>query len=145
MIDITLELIQKHLSELTHSVYIHILFWLVAFDVVTGYAKGFKLKQFDSKVGTNGMIRHVLVFMLMLIVGVYSRALGYEGVSVSLCLFFIANYFVSVMENWEALNLPFPDSIKPFFRQMRKRSDEKLADSLKVGLLQVEEIKNEEE
>lgn len=140
MIELTTEILIENLRHLIHSPYTHVLFWLMMIDILSGYAKAFKLKKFDSKIGTNGLIRHAIVIMVMVLIGTYSRTLGYPRVSISACIFLITNYAFSVVENWEALGLPFPPSLKPFFSQMRKNSDTVLAKNLKVDMLKVEEI-----
>lgn len=141
MIELTQTILTTHLKSLLNSPYMHGLFWLVLIDIVTGYAKGIKLKKFDSKVGTNGLIRHFIVLVVMILIGTYARALGYQNFSIAACIFFMTNYGVSIMENWEALGLPFPDSIKPFFNQMRQNSEEKLAENLMVDKLEFKEDK----
>lgn len=141
MIEITAEILFDHLRSLAHSPYMQWLIYLMIFDILTGYAKAIKLKKFDSKIGTNGLIRHALVLMVMILIGTYSRALGHPNVSVGTCMFFLTNYGVSVLENWEALGLPFPDRLKPFFNQMRQNSDTMLAKELKVDTLKVKEEK----
>lgn len=144
MIELTTEILIENLRHLVHSPYMHILFWLMVVDILSGYAKAFKLKKFDSKIGTNGLIRHFMVITVMVLIGTYSRTLGYQRFSVSACVFFIVNYSFSVIENWEALGLPFPPSLKPFFNQMRKNSDTVLAKNLKVDMLKVEEVDSDE-
>lgn len=143
MINLTQDILFIHLKSLLNSPYIHGLFWLIFIDIVTGYAKGIKLKKFDSKVGTNGLIRHFIVLVVMILIGTYARALGYQNFSVAACVFFITNYAVSVLENWEALGMPFPATLKPFFNQMRQNSEDKLAGSLMVDKLEVKEIKED--
>lgn len=140
MIEMTAEILFNHLRSLAHSPYMQILIWLMVVDIASGYAKAFKLRKFDSKVGTNGLIRHFLVVTVMVLIGTYARALGFNHVSITACSFFIANYAISVVENWEALGLPLPDMIKPFFSQMRKNSETKLASELKVDKLEVKEF-----
>ena len=143
MIEITTEILVEHLQCLAKSPYMQWLICLMIIDVLTGYAKAIKLKKFDSKIGTNGLIRHALVLMVMILIGTYSRALGHPNISLGTCVFFLTNYGVSVLENWEAIGLPFPPSLKPFFNQMRKNSDTVLAKNLKVDMLKVEEIDND--
>ena len=53
MADLEIKLLVEHLHSLFKSPYIQILFWIVCFDIVSGYIKAFKLKRFDSKTSTN--------------------------------------------------------------------------------------------
>ena len=107
------------------SPYIQILFWLICFDVISGYIKAFKLKRFDSKTSTNGLLRHALVCAVVIVTAMYARTLGHREIGVTTCLFFIFSYAVSLAENWEALGLPFPESLKPYLKTMRQQQENK--------------------
>jgi hypothetical protein len=93
---------------------------------MSGYMKAFKLKRFDSKTSTNGLLRHILVFLVVTFTALYARALGHREVGITTCLFFTMSYVGSLLENWEALGLPFPDSLKPYINQMRKQQEKKI-------------------
>lgn len=133
MVEITTELLNENLVRLTHSPYIHGLFILIMVDILTGYAKGLRLKKFDTKVSVNGLIRHAIVMGIIITIGVYARSLGYPNISISACLFMMGNYAISVAENWEALGLPFPQTIKPFFAQMKEKTEKNLSEEIRKG------------
>lgn len=111
--------------------------FLLVVDILTGYSKAFKTKKFDSKIGTNGMLRHLMVTITIIAVGVFARVFDYQLVSVSYCMFYIWTYAYSILENWEVLGWGFPPQLKPFVNQMKKQSDQKVADVLKVDTLKV--------
>lgn len=96
----------------------HILIVLILIDVITGYAKAYKNKIVDSKIGTNGIIRHTIVIILQVFVGVFSRVYGVNYVSIVICLFNIGNYGISILENLNKLGIPFPKGIERYFMQM---------------------------
>nr|DAT04313.1 MAG TPA: holin [Caudoviricetes sp.] len=125
MSDVEFHILSMHLQNLMRSPYIQILFWLICFDIVSGYIKAFKLKRFDSKTSTNGLLRHALVCAVVIVTAVYARALGHQEIGITTCLFFIFSYAVSLAENWEALGLPFPEAIKPFLKTMQKQQENK--------------------
>lgn len=125
-LDVEFHVLKMHLEGLMRSPYIQILIWLICFDVVSGYIKAFKLKRFDSKTSTNGLLRHALVCAVVIVIAIYARALGHQEVGVTTCLFFIFSYAVSLAENWEALGLPFPESLKPYLKTMRQQQEIKL-------------------
>ena len=124
-LDVEFHVLKMHLEGLMRSPYIQILIWLIFFDVVSGYIKAFKLKRFDSKTSTNGLLRHALVCVVVIVTAMYARALGHREVGVTTCLFFIFSYAVSLSENWEALGLPFPESLKPYLKTMRQQQENK--------------------
>lgn len=124
--DVEFNVLTMHLQGLMRSPYMQILFWLIAFDIVSGYIKAFKLKRFDSKTSTNGLLRHAFVCAVVIVIAMYARALGHREIGVTSCLFFIFSYSVSLCENWEALGLPFPESLKPYLKTMRQQQESKI-------------------
>lgn len=123
-----------HGSQLGHeliglisSPYIHIFVFLMFLDIITGYIKAFKLNRFDSKVGTMGFLRHIVVFLTIIFIGMYSRALGVRPFGIAWCLFFISTYAYSVLENWEVLGWGFPKWLKQYVNQMKKANDSEFA------------------
>lgn len=132
--DIELRLLNDHLQSLFKSPYIQILLWLVFFDVLSGYIKAFKLKKFDSKTSTNGLLRHFLVVAVVMVIALYARALGHREIGITACLFFIISYIGSLMENWEALGLPFPEALRPYINQMRKNQDKKFQKIIEIEI-----------
>ena len=134
MADLEVKLLVDHLQSLFKSPYIQILFWIVCFDIISGYIKAFKLKKFDSKTSTNGLLRHFLVMLVVMIVSLYARALNHREIGITTCLFFIMSYVGSLMENWEALGLPFPESLRPYINQMRKNQDKKFKKIIEIEI-----------
>lgn len=134
MADLEVKLLVEHLHSLFKSPYIQILFWLIFFDVISGYIKAFKLKKFDSKTSTNGLLRHILVVLVVTIVSLYARALSHREIGITTCLFFIMSYVGSLMENWEALGLPFPEALRPYINQMRKNQEKKFKKIIEIEI-----------
>lgn len=134
MADLEVKLLVEHLQSLFKSPYIQILFWIVCFDIISGYIKAFKLKKFDSKTSTNGLLRHFLVMLVVMIVALYARALNHREIGITTCLFFIMSYVGSLMENWEALGLPFPEALRPYINQMRKNQDKKFQKIIEIEI-----------
>lgn len=134
MADLEIKLLVDHLQSLFKSPYIQILFWIVCFDIISGYIKAFKLKKFDSKTSTNGLLRHFLVMLVVMIVSLYARALNHREIGITTCLFFVMSYVGSLMENWEALGLPFPEALRPYINQMRKNQDKKFQKIIEIEI-----------
>lgn len=103
-----------------------VLFWLIVLDILTGLSKAIKLKRIDSKASTNGMIRHVIVLLIVVLTSVYGRILGFEWVSAGLGYFYIGSYGISVVENANAIGLPLPGVVTQYFNRMRDRYDNEL-------------------
>lgn len=130
MQDLVLHDLIEQLKNLSYSPYIHLFFWLMVLDIITGYVKAFKTKRFDSKIGTMGLIRHFIVFSVILLVAVYSRSLGVRPLGIAWTMFFIINYLGSVIENWESIGWAFPEFLKPYINQIKKENAKKLSEFL---------------
>ena len=122
MTQVTHSLLIDKARNLASSPLFQILLWIIVLDIITGYAKAIKNRTLDSKVSTNGWIRHFIVFIIVFIVGVYSRILNQQGFSYLLCSGFIGSYGLSLLENLEAIGVWFPKGFKDFFKQMRDRN-----------------------
>ena len=130
MQDLVLQDLLEHLKNLSYSPYIHFFVWLMVLDIITGYIKAFKTKRFDSKIGTMGLIRHFVVFTVIMLVAMYSRALGVRPFGIGWTMFFIANYLGSVLENWESIGWAFPEFLKPYINQIKKDNAKRLGQLL---------------
>ena len=106
--------------DMLHSGIFHILISLILIDIITGYAKAYKNKIIDSKIGTNGIIRHTIVIILQVFVGIFSRIYGVDYVSIVLCVFNIGNYGTSILENLNMLGIPMPKGLEKYFTQMKE-------------------------
>ena len=118
--EIGLFLYQKAVIEMLHSGLFHILISLILIDIFTGYAKAYKNKIVNSKIGTNGIIRHTIVIILQVFVGIFSRIYGVDYVSIVLCIFNIGNYGTSILENLNMLGIGMPKGLEKYFTQMKE-------------------------
>lgn len=84
-------------------------------DIMLGKCRAFKENQFNSYTGAIGLVKHILMILIVLLVGVCTRLLGYDGVGSSLAVFFILDYLVSIYANAGILGIPLPELevIKP--------------------------------
>ena len=131
---ITVEVLKMQIQDVFTSPLYHILLWLIVFDIISGYIKAFKTKSFDSKISTNGWLKHGFVVMMMTVIGAYARALGAVMVSQVVCFGFISSYGLSLLENLDAIGVPYPESFRKFFKQMHDNND-------KVEVLKNRDIK----
>lgn len=132
-----MEILLKGFNEVIHSPYVHVFSILMIFDIFTGYIKAFKIKKWDSHTGTMGLLKHATVLCSILFIGTYARALGYSTISIGWCSFFIFNYLGSLLENWEAINIAFPEWLKPYINQMKKQNNNRVVGTLKIEDIEV--------
>lgn len=121
VLELTREVMFAKLHELFKSPIFVGLIFLIGLDILTGYAKAIKQRNLNSRVSINGWVRHIVVLAIVLTVGVYSRSLGFPYISQTVGIAITGSYGVSVLENLDALGVPFPKSLKKFFEKMREK------------------------
>lgn len=135
------------IKTILKSPLLHLLITTIGFDIVTGVIKAIHLKKLNSKISSVGMMKHFVVVLMVFVVGVFSMVFNVRPFSYMFCIYYICSYGLSLAENYEAIGLPFPKSLKPFFEQMRQNADESIVGQIKVDTLHVNEIQggNEDE
>lgn len=139
---VTIEILRLQVHDVFTSPLYHILLWLIVFDIISGYIKAFKTKTFDSKVSTNGWLKHGFVVMMMTIIGAYARALDSVMVSQVVCFGFISSYGLSLLENLDAIGVPYPESFKKYFKQMQDKNEK--VEIMKNGDIKID-VKDDDE
>lgn len=118
-LDVILE-VQNLLNNWLFQVFV----WLVVFDILTGLAKGFFIKEGNSTKGLFGLVKHLLVIMLVTTAIPYLNLAGLNIISEWFLAFFAVVYVISLIENWGQLGLPLPNWVKQFFAKLRDQLDE---------------------
>lgn len=139
---VTIEVLRLQVHDVFTSPLYHILLWLIVFDIISGYIKAFKTKSFDSKISTNGWLKHGFVVMMMTIIGAYARALDSVMVSQVVCLGFISSYGLSLLENLDAIGIPYPESFRKYFKQMQDKNEK--VEIMKNGDIKID-VKDDDE
>lgn len=139
---VTIEILRLQVHDVFTSPLYHILLWLIVFDIISGYIKAFKTKSFDSKISTNGWLKHGFVVMMMTIIGAYARALDSVMVSQVVCFGFISSYGLSLLENLDAIGVPYPESFKKYFKQMQDKNEK--VEIMKNGDIKID-VKDDDE
>lgn len=139
---VTIEILRLQVHDVFTSPLYHILLWLIIFDIISGYIKAFKTKSFDSKISTNGWLKHGFVVMMMTIIGAYARALDSVMVSQVVCFGFISSYGLSLLENLDAIGVPYPESFRKYFKQMQDKNEK--VEIMKNGDIKID-VKDDDE
>jgi toxin secretion/phage lysis holin len=105
-----------------------LLYTLVAFiilDYVTGIIKACMDKKLSSSVGFKGIMKKILILLLVAAGNLIDRVTGSGGVIRSVvCVFFLCNEALSIVENAALMGVPFPKKIKKLLEQLRDENDE---------------------
>ncbi|MGX7107928.1 phage holin family protein [Facklamia miroungae] len=107
-------------KTINQNPYIIIFVWLVVFDFITGYAKGFLSGIANSTKGLQGLVKHLLVVMLVISVCPLLEVLGFESISTSFIVFYIVTYGISVVENIGQSGIPLPIFVTKYFDKLNR-------------------------
>ena len=122
------------IKDLTQTITFWALISVIALDILSGKAKAMKHRVIDSTIGLNGILKHSVVLLMLIILGVFSRIAGFEQISLTIALFYILEYITSIMENLDALGVPLPEQVKIYFNRMRQQYDAKVEVNNKKGV-----------
>lgn len=117
-------LLVEQVKLLSSNVLIQIFLIFVAFDIISGTAKGLRNENLNSRKGVNGVVKHFLVIILVLVTIPYLELLGFHTLGLSLKIFFIAQYGISIIENLGHYGIKLPSWIKKKFEQLHEQNDE---------------------
>lgn len=95
--------------------------WIVVIDIVTGFLKSLVTKQTTSRKGTDGLIRHGILLLIILTLYPMLEINGFASAGNTLIMFYILFYAVSIIENLGQMGVPVPEFVK---RYIYKLSDE---------------------
>lgn len=109
---------------------------LMAIDYVTGVlvaAVWHKSAKTDSggvssAAGFKGLLRKMVILLVVWLGAEMDKVLGIDYVRTAVCLFYIANEGLSVLENTAIMGVPYPSFVKNMLDALRKKADESAAE-----------------
>ena len=103
-------------------------------DYVTGViAAGIK-HELSSRIGFKGIAKKLIIFILVGVAHIVEQVLGTiapqflgqsEILRDAVILFYCANEGLSILENADALGIPFPQKLRDMFLSMKNKDNEK--------------------
>lgn len=106
--------------------FVKVLIVFMFFDYVTGIAAAWVKHKISSSVGFMGIARKIIMFSFVGIANIIDDLIGdSQTFRTAVCLFYISNEGISIIENSDALGIPIPHFLKDRFLQLRKDSDGK--------------------
>ena len=101
---------------------LELLFVFVVLDYVTAIMAACyhpKLKL-DTRKGTKGIIKKVMIFLVVSLAHFLDRALGQDFICTMVALFFLSNEGLSILGNAAKIGLPLPERFISSLEQMRQ-------------------------
>ena len=93
---------------------IMVLLAVVALDYFTGVACAAVARELCSSVGFKGLLKKVFIFVLVALAAMLDKLAPATNGAVrsAVCMFYIANEGISILENAVGLGLPLPEVLK---------------------------------
>ena len=109
---------------------------LMAIDYVTGvlvaavWHKSAKTGSggVSSAAGFKGLLRKMVILLVVWLGAEMDKVLGIDYVRTAVCLFYIANEGLSILENTAIMGVPYPAFVKNMLDALRKKTGEGAAE-----------------
>ncbi|KRM74448.1 toxin secretion phage lysis holin [Limosilactobacillus coleohominis DSM 14060] len=111
----------NHFAGMEDNKLIWLFVWSVIIDIVTGFARSLVTHHTTSKKGTDGLIKHGVLLLVILTLYPMLDVNGFKSAGDAFVLFYFIYYLVSIFENWGQMGLPLPSWVKKY---IYKLSDE---------------------
>ena len=102
---------------------IAVLLAFIVLDYLMGVFNAAVQKTLSSSVGFKGLAKKVAIFAMVGLAALLDRVAPMNGaIRAAVCLFYIANEGISILENAGALGLPLPAKLKDMLVQLKDKS-----------------------
>lgn len=79
----------------------------------------------NSRAGFKGLLKKCMMLLLVFLAVLLDRAMGTDYIRMSVCLFFVGNEGLSLLENLGLMGVPFPGFLQRALEALRKEHDNK--------------------
>lgn len=110
-----------------------VLCYMMGIDYVTGCVCGMMGKspktdggKLDSKTGWHGLLKKAVMLVVVFMAAQLDRVMP-EGTQIfrdAMCMFYVSNEGLSIIENLAIIGVPFPAFIKKALEQIKQQNDE---------------------
>lgn len=101
-----------------------VLILVIVIDIITGMTKALRMRQLNSSIGLNGVIRHSTIVLIVLAFGLVAFWIDQEILYQGFIIFYILNYVISIIENLSSIGVPFPKGLEKRILEMRLKRDQ---------------------
>lgn len=113
--------------------FMQVLIILTIVDYITGICVGWSSRNLSSATGFRGIARKVIIFSLVGISHVIDKHFLGDTATLrtAVCLFYIGNEGISILENADKLGIPLPKILMRNFKQFQEEHQEEKANAKK--------------
>ena len=104
---------------------IMVLLCVVSLDYITGAIGAAVHKCMDSSVGFAGLFKKVFIFVLVALAALLDKLVPSTNgaVRTAVCMFYIANEGLSILENAGKIGLPIPEPLQNALQKLKSKED----------------------
>ena len=111
--------------------FVKVLLTFTIIDYLSGIAVAFWIKHnLSSSRGFKGIFKKCLIFSFVGIAHILDKYMfgDMQALRTAVCLFYISNEGLSIIENADALGVPFPQMLRDKFKELKSHKDTKKKD-----------------
>lgn len=104
--------------------FVKVLIAFAVLDQVTGVAAGYVTHELSSDAGFKGIAKKMVIFGLVGVAHLMDEYVlpgNQELMRTAVCMFYIGNEGISIVENADKLGVPFPEYIREHFSKLKTR------------------------
>ena len=107
--------------------YIKVLIAFTVIDYISGVCRAGAEGKISSEVGFKGIARKIVMFFLVGIAHIIDKHMlnDNQALKVAVCLFYIGNEGISIIENADKLGVPIPKFLRGKFLKFTEHNEEK--------------------
>lgn len=118
-------------TDLFNNPYLRLLVVVIVLDILAGTVRAIIQKALNSSIGTTGLLKHMLILISISVLTIFAPLFELAVVSNAFIAFYIFQYGLSIVENWEAIGLPVPQWVKERMNNKKLEYNEKPIDIFK--------------
>lgn len=111
------------MNTVVSNPYFKILVSVILLDILAGTIRAIIQKRLNSSIGTIGLLKHMLIIITLTVLVIFAPLVQLQVVANTIIGFYIFQYGLSIVENWEAIGLPVPTWLKIHIKNTKKKLD----------------------
>lgn len=117
--------------DLFNNPYLRLLVVVIVLDILAGTVRAIIQRALNSSIGTTGLLKHMLILISISVLTIFAPLFELGVIANSFIAFYIFQYGLSIVENWQAIGLPVPQWVKERMNNKKMELDEKPIDLFK--------------
>lgn len=122
---------EQAFTDLFNNQYLRLLIVVIVLDILAGTVRAIIQKALNSSIGTVGLLKHMLVLISISVLTIFAPLFELGVIANTFIGFYIFQYGLSIVENWEAIGLPVPKWVKERMDNKKLEYNEKPIDIFK--------------